>query len=162
MERERAEYLVERYTDMLLRIGYTWLGDMDDAQDVCQMALIRAWEQDRTFPSPEEEKAWLIRVCVNLCKDWKKSAWARRRTGLDERVDMEAAAPPDHGAVELVQSLPPKYRQVVYLRYIEGYQVQEIARLLAVSPAAVTARLRRAKEKLKTLWEEAEYEPISL
>lgn len=162
MERERAEYLVERYTDMLLRIGYTWLGDMDDAQDVCQMALIRAWEQNRSFPSPEEEKAWLIRVCVNLCKDWKKSAWTRRRAGLDERVDLEASPPPDHGVAELVQALPLKYRQVVYLRYIEGYQVQEIARLLAVSPAAVTARLRRAKEKLKTLWEEGEYEPLSL
>lgn len=162
MEQERAEYLVERYTDLLLRIGYTWLGDLDDAQDVCQMALIKAWEQNRTFPSPEEEKAWLIRVCVNLCKDWKKSAWVRRRSALTERVDLEVTPPPDHGAAELVQSLPPKYRQVVYLRYVEGYQIQEIAQFMGVSPAAVSARLRRAKGKLKTLWEEAEYEPISL
>lgn len=162
MEQERAEYLVEQYTDLLLRIGYTWLGDLDDAQDVCQMALIKAWEQNKTFPGPEEEKAWLIRVCINLCKDWKKSAWVRRRAGLEERVDLAPAPVPDHGAVELVQALPPRYRQVVYLRYFEGYQVQEIARLMGISPTAVSARLRRARSKLKILWEEARYEPISL
>ncbi len=160
MEQERAEELVARYTDMLLRIGYTWLGDLDDAQDVCQMALIKAWEADRSFPSPQEEKAWMIRVAVNLCKDWKKSAWVRRRARLEEGVDLAAAPPPEGGMVELVQTLPLKYRQVVYLRYFEGYQVQEIAGLLGVAPAAVSNRLSRARRKLKQLCEEGAYETI--
>lgn len=160
MEQERAEELVARYTDMLLRIGYTWLGDLDDAQDVCQMALIRAWEANKTFPSPQEEKAWLIRVAVNLCKNWKKSAWVRRRAKLEEGVDLGAAPPQEGGVAELVQTLPAKYRQVVYLRYFEGYQVREIAGLLGVAPAVVSNRLSRARRKLKQLCEEGDYEAV--
>lgn len=84
MDSERAEYLVERYADLLVRIGRTWLGDWDDAQDVCQMVLIKLLEDPREFPDQGQERAWVVRLAVNQCKNWKKSAWAQRRAPLEE------------------------------------------------------------------------------
>jgi len=161
MEQERAEGLVARYTDTLLRIGYTWLGDLDNAKDICQIALIRAWEADRRFPSPEEERAWIIRVGINACKDWKKSAWSRHRASLDEGVSLTVEPPEEGGLLELVQGLPLKYRRVIYLRYYEGYGVQEIAKLLGEKPELVSNHLSRARIKLRALWKEEQDGAIS-
>ena len=115
MEETRARELVERYGDLLVRLGYTWLGDLDDAQDVCQTVLLKLLEDQRTFPDQGQERAWVIRL------------------------------------LEQVRQLPQPYRQVIFLRYYEGYQVKEIAGLLGKSPALVSTHLKRAREKLKTM-----------
>lgn len=155
MNEERAEYLVERYGDALLRVGYTWLGNLADAQDVCQITLMKALEDGRTFPDPGRERAWLLRVAINVCKNLKKSAWYRRTVGLDEGLELsvQIPEPEEDGVLPLVQRLPPRYRQVIYLRYYEEYEVGEIARLLGVKPALVSTRLARARAKLKRMWE---------
>lgn len=157
MDSERAEHLVETYTDTLLRIGYTWLGDLDDAKDVCQIALIRAWEAGKSFSDPKEERAWVIRIGINACKDWKKSAWFRHRASLEETLPLTVEPPEEDGVLELVQTLPLKYRRVIYLRYYEGYEVKEIAQLLGQTSALVSNHLSRARQKLRTLWKEERY-----
>lgn len=154
LNEERAEYLVETYSDMLLRIGYTWLGDLDDAKDVCQITLIKAWKEDKLFPDTGQEKAWIIRIAVNECKNWKTSAWFRHRVSLDDAASLTVQLPESTELLELVQTLPPKFRQVIYLRYYEGYEVKEIAELLGIRPALVSTHLARAKEKLRKLFKE--------
>lgn len=151
MDGTRAEELVERYADAILRIGYTWLGDMDDAKDICQTVLIKLVEEGRRFPDLGQERAWVVRLSVNACKNWKKSAWFRRRAPLEEGLHLAAEAPePEDGALlALVNGLPPKYRQVVYLRYYEEYEVHEIAALLGQSPVLVSTHLARARAKLR-------------
>ena len=161
MEEERARQLVEDYSDMLLRIGYTWLGDLDDAKDVCQAALIRAWQAEKSFPTPKEERAWMVRVVINLCKDWKKSAWVRHRADLEEGIDLQTSPPEEGGVLELVQALPEKDRQVIYLRYYEGYEVREMARLLSLPAAVVSNRLSRARRRLRNMMEEERHETVS-
>ena len=47
MEDHRAEYLVEQYSDMILRLGFSWLGDMDDAMDICQEVLLKLLTDQR-------------------------------------------------------------------------------------------------------------------
>lgn len=153
MDEKRAEYLVERYADLLVRIGYTWLRDRDDAQDICQTVLIKLLERPRTFPDFGQERAWVIRLAVNECKNWKKSAWFRNRAPLEEGADL-MAEPPEHSEgslLEQVQALPPKYREVIFLRYYEEYEVKEIAGLLGIPAPLVSTRLKRAKEKLKDM-----------
>lgn len=159
MNEEKAEYLVERYADLLLRIGRTWLGDMDDAKDICQTVLIKLLEDPRDFPDGVQERAWVVRVAVNECKNWKKSAWFRRRAPLDEGLDLavEDPEPEDGSLLALVQTLPQRYREVIFLRYYEGYEVWEIARLLGRSPALVSTHLKRGKEKLKNMLGGTEY-----
>lgn len=88
MDSGRAEYLVERYADLLVRIGRTRLGDWDDAQDICQQVLIKLLEDPREFPNRSQERTWVVRLGVNQCKNWKKSAWARRRAPLEEGLSL--------------------------------------------------------------------------
>ena len=159
MDEERAEYLVSRYADLLVRIGYTWLGDMDDAQDICQTVLLRLLEDPRTFPDSGQERAWVIRLAVNACKNWKKTAWFRHRAPLEDGLQLTVQMPDleEGSLLEQVQRLPPMYRQAIFLRYYEGYEVKEIARLLGRSPALVSTHLKRGKEKLKTMLGGMEY-----
>ena len=158
MTDERAEYLVEHYADLILRTGKTWLGDMDDAKDICQTVLIKLLENPREFPDPVQERAWVIRVAVNECKNWRKTAWFRRRVPLDESLQLaEDPEPEDGGLLAQVQALPAMYREVIFLRYYEGYEVKEIAALLGRSPALVSTHLKRGKEKLRNMLGGTEY-----
>lgn len=159
MTDERAEYLVDRYADLLLRIGKTWLGDLDDAKDICQTVLIRLLENPRDFPDRTQERAWVVRLAVNECKNWRKTAWFRRRVPLDESLQLTVAAPePEDGSLlALVQALPARYREVIFLRYYEGYEVKEIAALLGRSPALVSTHLKRGREKLRNMLGGTEY-----
>ena len=159
MTDERAEYLVEHYADLILRTGKTWLGDMDDAKDICQTVLIKLLENPREFPDPVQERAWVIRVAVNECKNWRKTAWFRRRVPLDEslRLAAEDPEPEDGSLLAQVQALPAMYREVIFLRYYEGYEVKEIAALLGRSPALVSTHLKRGTEKLRNMLGGTEY-----
>lgn len=153
MNEEWAVYLVDTYADLLLRIGKTWLGNTDDAMDICQTVLIKLLENQRDFPDKTQERAWIVRIAVNECKNWKKSAWFRHRAPLDDSLHLSVCDPEpyDDSVLPLVQSLPKIYREVIFLRYYEGYEVKEIAALLGRSPALVSTHLKRGKEKLKNL-----------
>ena len=160
MEDHRAEYLVEQYSDMILRLGFSWLGDMDYAMDICQEVLLKLLTDQRTFPDQGQERAWVVRLTINQCKNWKKSAWFRHRAPLEEGLHLAVEAPEleDGSLLEQIRLLPAKYRQVIYLRYYEGYEVQEIAQLLGRSPGLVSTHLARAKIKLREQLEGTCYE----
>lgn len=151
MDEQRATELVDQYADTILRIGYTWLGDMDDAKDICQEVLISLLEETRIFRDSGQERAWVVRVTINRCKNWKKSAWLRHRAPLEEGLHLSVEDPEPEGDSLLhhLKQLPDKYRQVLYLRYYEQYEVKEIAALLGRSPALVSTHLARAKARLR-------------
>lgn len=160
MDDRRAEYLVNRYSDTILRLGYSWLGDMDDAMDICQEVLLKLLTDERTFPDQGQERAWVVRLAINQCKNWKKSAWFRHRAPLEEGLHLSVAAPEpaDGSLLEQIRQLPAKYRRVLYLRYYEGYGVQEIAQLLGCSAGLVSTHLARARIKLREQLEGTCYE----
>lgn len=153
MTDEWAEYLVANYADLLLRIGKTWLGSLDDAKDICQTVLIKLLENPRDFPDKVQERAWIVRIAVNECKNWRKTAWFRHRVPLDDSLQLAVLDPePEDGCLlALVQNLPRIYREVIFLRYYEGCEVKEIAALLGRPPALVSTHLKRGKEKLKAM-----------
>lgn len=151
--RQEAETLVERWADTVLRVAYTWTGNPQDAQDVCQTVLLKLLTRPERFPDPNRQRAFVLRVTVNCCKDLKKSAWARRRVSLEAAADA-AVTMPESGespVLEAVLALPEKYRQAVYLRYYEEYGVDEIAALMGCRPAQVSTYLYRGKAKLRTM-----------
>ena len=121
--------------------------------------LLKLLEHPRVFPDEGQERAWVIRMAVNVCKNLKKSAWFRRTVGLEEGLHLTVQVPPEEESevLPLVQQLPLKYRRVLYLRYYEGYQVGEIAALLGVRPALVSTHLTRARAKLKIMLEDEGY-----
>ncbi|MBQ9057845.1 MAG: RNA polymerase sigma factor [Atopobiaceae bacterium] len=139
---------------MILRLCYTFLQSTADAEDICQDVLLKILTSDIEFSSSEHEKAWIIRATSNACKDLLKSArYTRVRTldqdleVMDERDEFE----PVSSSVDCsVEQLPSKYREVIYLRYYEGYSSKEIAELTNQSVEAVYQQLSRARKLLKS------------
>ena len=146
---------IEQYSHMVLRLCMVSLKNTADAEDVFQTVFLKYALSNQPFESADHEKAWLIRVTVNCCRDLLKNFFRRHTVSLEEvseyadRTDTESSA-----VLEAVRSLPKKYRQVVYLHYYEGYATAEIAKLLKISRSAVTTRLQRARDFLKPLLEE--------
>ena len=93
----------------------------------------------------------MVRVAVNCCKDWKKSAWNRRRVSLDAVADAAVRLPElgESPVLAAVQALPDRYRQAVYLRYYEGYEPSEIGELMGCTASQVSTYLYRGKAKLR-------------
>ena len=117
--------------------------------DVFQSVFLKYTLHSKPFDSSEHEKAWLIRVTVNTCRDLLKSFFRKQTVSLD---DMASAVPSEQYAVlEAVWSLPKNYRDVVYLHYYEGYTAPEIAKILRKNPNTVYTHLTRAKEMLKDI-----------
>lgn len=150
-QNERAENLVSCYADAILRLSYTYLKSTADAQDVCQEVLIKLVAEDRAFESPAHEKAWVLRVTANACKDILKSAWRKRVCVTDTCPEIAAPEEPDGELLEAVNQLPPKYRAVIYLYYYEGYSAAEIGQILRLPTATVNTRLARGREQLKRM-----------
>lgn len=150
-ENERARELVDRYADTILRLSYTYLKNTHDAQDICQDVLVKLLAEPRTFECPDHERAWVLRVTANACKDLLKSAWRKRTCGLNESLEVPAPEAEDGTVLAAVNALPPRYRAVIYLYYYEGYQAAEIGQILGIPTATVHTRLARGRTKLKAL-----------
>ena len=73
----RAEELLDRYSGMVLRIALHNVGSRTDAEDIAQEVFLKRITAHRAFASAEHEKAWMIRVTVNQCRDFLKSAQRR-------------------------------------------------------------------------------------
>ena len=154
LDRAEAERLVETYSDLILRLSYTYLKSTDDAQDICQSVFLKLLQPPRSFSSPEHERAWIIRAAVNLCKDHLKSRWRRSTVGLEAAGEVPAPAAEEGSLLSAVELLPPKYRAVIYLYYYEGYNAREIGDLLGEKPATISTRLDRGRRRLRALLEQ--------
>lgn len=148
-DRADAERLVQTYSDLILRLAYTYLKSTHDAEDICQNIFLKLLTGGQTFDSPAHEKAWIIRATANACKDSLRAAH-RRNVGLEAAAAAPAPAAPDSDVLDAVMALPRKYREAVYLHYYEGYSVREIASLLGQSESAVSAHLSRGRKSLRT------------
>lgn len=147
------ERVVNEYATMLLRVAYSQLNNRTEAEDAVQEVLLKYMEKAPIFQSEEHEKAWLLRVTINHCKNHLASAWFRKRADLDEGIP--ALDNEELEVVSAVAALPAKYRAVVHLYYFEGYSTKEIAEILHSRPNTVSSRLSRARALLaKALKEE--------
>ena len=121
-----------------------------DTEDIFQTVFLKYALSSDAFESQEHEKAWLIRVTINACKDLLKSFFHTHTVSLEEVPELPAQMDqPNREVLEAVLSLPAKYKDVVYLHYYEGYTAPEISRILRMNPNTVYTRLTRAKEILR-------------
>ena len=141
---------IERYADTVKRLCAVHLANRSDTDDIFQTVFLKYALSETSFESAEHEKAWLIRVTINACKDAARASSRRRSVPLDEVAEIAADAPEDHRDVlEAVLALPDKYRNVVYLHFYEGYTAPEIASLIGKNPNTVYTLLARSKKLLR-------------
>ena len=141
---------IEQYSDMILRLCTVYLKNSADTEDIFQTVFLKYALSNKVFESPEHEKAWLIRVTVNACKDLLKSFFHSRTVSMAELAGYAPEATPEQYAVmEAVWSLPKQYRDVIYLHFYEGYTAPEIAGILKRNPNTVYTHLHKGKELLR-------------
>ena len=147
---EEAARAIERYGDMVRRLCLVHLKNPADTEDIFQNVFLKYVLSPVVFESAEHEKAWLIRVTINACRDLVKSFFRSRTVPLEELLDQPAPLSEEHREVlEAVLALPPKYRDAVYLHYYEGYTAAEIGTLLGINTNTVYTLLTRARERLR-------------
>ena len=141
---------IELYSDMIRRICLLYLKNHADTEDVFQEVFLKYVLRGAVFESVEHERAWLIRVTVNACKDLLKSLFRRKTVSL-EVLSEEAASisSEQHATLEAVLALPEKYKDVIYLHYYEGYNAREIGRILKKKENTVYSLLSRGRELLR-------------
>ena len=144
----RAEMILTRFGDSILRYAYTYLHNMSDAEEVLQDTLVQFLKTAPEFESENHEKAWLLRVAANLSKNRIRYNKLRETDELNDELVAEERE--DLSFVwEAVKSLPVKYREVIHLFYHEGYQTAQIAKVLGRNESTVRSDLCRGREKLK-------------
>ncbi len=147
---QEANRAIQRYADTVRRICMVHLKNEADTEDIFQTVFLKYVLSSVSFESDEHEKAWLIRVTINACKDLLKSFFRSRTVPLDELLEQPAAIPPDNREVlEAVLSLPQRYRDVVYLHYFEDYTAPEISRVLGKNVNTIYTLLTRSKRILR-------------
>lgn len=151
---QRIHEIYCRNIDMVYRICFLYLKNEQDAYDAAHETFIRLIQKNPEFADREHEKAWLIRVAVNYCKDMLKSWWKRNwnGNGIPEEQKIFQMFPEetlDSPVLEAVLALPVRYKALIYLHYYEGYTVTEIGSILGQNPSTLRGRLARAKEILR-------------
>ena len=147
---EEAARAIERYGDMVRRLCLVHLKNPADTEDIFQNVFLKYVLSPVVFESPEHEKAWLIRVTINACRDLVKGFFRSRTVPLEELLEQPAPLLEEHREVlEAVLALPQKYRDAVYLHYYEGYTAAEIGKLLGKNTNTVYTLLTRAREQLR-------------
>lgn len=148
---EEANRAVDLYGDTVRRICMIHLKNKADTEDIFQNVFLKYVLRTAPFDSPEHEKAWIIRVTANACKDLLRSFFRSRTVSLDVLIEAPREMPEDHSDIlEAVLALPEKYKDPIYLHYYEGYTAEEIGRILGKNTNTVYTLLTRARQMLKT------------
>ena len=139
---------VMKYSDMLYKICIVILCNEQDVQDAIQDTFCRYLEKKPEFRDDEHEKAWLIRVATNICRDMIRFRIRHPKVAIDE-VENTLVAPEQKETLKELLDLPVRQKTVIYLHYVEGYQIQEIADILGITESAVKTRLLRGRKQMR-------------
>ena len=145
---------VEEYADMVRRVCFYHLKNREDTEDVFQNVFLKYMLCDKPFKDREHEKAWLIKVATNHCRDIQRFRFRHPKVPIEELAGTLVSQQEDREAVRELLQMPPKQRAVMVLHYVEGYQVKEIAGILGITEHAVKKRLQRGREQFRTTWKE--------
>ena len=124
------ETVLDIYGNAILRLAYSYLHNMSDAEDILQDTLIKYMQSSPAFLTESHKKAWLLHVAANLSKN---------------KIDYNKIRETD----ELEETLPEKYREVLHLYYQEGYPTKEISKILNRNESSIRSDLKRGREALK-------------
>ena len=147
------ERLMQAYGNGIKRFCTLQLKDTFQAEDAAQDTFVKAWKALDTFRNEGSEKAWLMRIAVNVCRDYQRTGWfrhmERRFTPDDLTEQAQEARFPDGEVSRAVGALPQKLRMTVLLRYYEAMTIGETADALGVSHATAKRQLKKANELLR-------------
>lgn len=149
------ERMMKQYGAAVYRMCYLYLHDRTLAEDAGQDTFIKAYRSLGTFEGKYEksEKAWLMRIAINTCKDHRRSAWFRTRISSQplERLPDPAYEVDEQSRLitEEIIRLPVKLKEVILLYYYQSLTYDEITHVLGISKTTVFQRMKKARQLLK-------------
>lgn len=153
--------IVERYSAEVAALAHNLLGWPRDVDDIVQEVFVAVFLGLKSFRGDCSLRAWLFTITLNKCRSYHRY---RRMLRVRVRAMDNAEASPstnegaekdvvDHETFARVRTavrvLPPKYREVVVLRYLEGLETSDICGLLGISVSSLHMRLNRARKRLR-------------
>ncbi len=147
------EQVVKSYYQTIASVCVLHIQNDTDAQDCFQNTFVKLFEKSPEFNSESHLKAWLIRVAINECNNMRRKN--RRTISLSQVVENSAITFPDNDKDDIswaLVQLDDKYRDVLYLRYCEDYNANEIGEIIGKNPNTVRTLIKRGKEKLKSIY----------
>lgn len=143
---------IDLYADTVKKLCMVHLKNEADTEDIFQTVFLKYFQSDIIFENDDHEKAWIIRVTINACKDLLKSFFRSKTVSvenyLNQQLEIDTTLE-NRMILEIVLSLPDKYKNVVYLHYYEGYTAVEISRILNKNVNTIYTLLSRSKKILK-------------
>ena len=150
MTDERFLIAYENYKNTVYSVILNYIRNVDDASELMQDTFEKLYVYEGDFDSDEHVKAWLIRVAINNSKNHLRSRKFFSHAPLPENLFSEEQYETDE-IIREVMKLPEKYRIPLHLFYYENYSLVEIAQILSLPEATIKTRLKRGREKLKTV-----------
>lgn len=148
---DKIEKIIKENADMIYRIAYQNVKNKSDAEDIFQDVCMQLVTKNAPINDNIHIKYWLIRVTVNKCKNFHKSAWRRKTESIDDHINLQASQSEYNEVLEEIWQLPTDYRNIIYLYYYEDYTIAEIAQILGKNQNTIRSRLQRARKKLKNI-----------
>lgn len=165
---EAFEQLISKYEKKIYTIAYRFMGNHEDASDLAQEAMLKAYRSMAKFRGDASFKTWLYHITANVCRDELRKRSKRQEVSLDQPLVFEDGEAPrqtaDWSAVpedlyeskemqeylgKLIRGLTDEYRMVIVMRELQGLSYEEIAMKLDCSLGTVKSRLSRARKALK-------------
>jgi RNA polymerase sigma factor (sigma-70 family) len=161
-QRERFNTLVEPHVMAMLRVAAVIIG-ASNAEDAVQEALIKAWQSLSSLRDAQLIHAWLLRITVNVCRDWQREKYNKLGKVLLSLDDIGEAnvtlvggtGSENHASLldlrQALRSLDPEMQLIILLRYYAGENASEIGLILSIPASTVRTRLSRAIAKLRDI-----------
>lgn len=143
-------------TDVLYRVAWSQLPQSADREDAVQETIRRAWEKQQRLRDERYMQTWVIRILLNVCDTQRRKA--ARMLPAEYLPAVHYDEQRETPLLDALFSLEEKFRLPLQLRYVEGYSVAEVARMLRLPEGTVKSRLSRGRDKLKALLNEEVFE----
>lgn len=156
--KERLEQIFRDYYQLIYRVAFSQVKNHADAEDITQEVFLKIIRHDMRYQSMEHERAWIVRVTINLCRDLLKSKWHKTSVSMEEVSEAQRGSCENFTEIQddmmwAVLQLPEKYRNCLYLFYYEDYSIKEIAQSLEMPENTVETNLKRGRQALKEFLE---------
>lgn len=158
-DRNAQLQLYQQYSEAMFHVAYRLLNNVQDAEDAMQEAFINAFQKIDQFEGEVTFGGWLKKIVINKCFDAIRSKKKRLQFEKESKIEIPSVEidwkVENVVAIEdikkAIYTLPDKYKQVILLYLVEGYNHEEIAQILEITIVASRSRLSRGKQKLKGL-----------
>ena len=156
--KRELEQIFRDYYQLIYRVAFSQVKNHADAEDITQEVFLKIIRHDMRYQSMEHERAWIVRVTINLCRDLLKSKWHKTSVSMEEVSEAQRGSCENFTEIQddmmwAVLQLPEKYRNCLYLFYYEDYSIKEIAQSLEMPENTVKTNLKRGRQALKEFLE---------